>query len=200
MTSLPIPNETEIVSAATLAVASLAAGGTLFIAGNGGSFADALHIAGELAKSFERERPLPDELRARLTEASGGTELADSLQRGLRVVVLGTNPALSSAIENDLPLRHVGFAQELCALGRAGDVLLAISTSGRSQNLLYAAQAARALCMPVITLTGPGPNPLADLADREIHVMGDTTAAIQTSYVAAYHRLCQLIENAVLAS
>src|ERR1700681_4392930 len=114
MTSTPDRNETEVARAANLAVACLRAGGTVFLAGNGGSFADALHIAGELAKNFERDRPLPDELRARLTETSGSTELADCLQQGLRVVVLGTNPVLTSAVDNDLHLRHLGFAQELC--------------------------------------------------------------------------------------
>ena len=200
MNSMPVPNETEIAYAAALAVACFAAGGTLFIAGNGGSFADALHIAGELAKNFERERPLPDELRARLTEASGDTELGDYLQQGFRVVVLGTNPVLTSAVDNDLPARHLGFAQELCALGQSNDTLLAISTSGRSQNLINAAHTAHALQMRVISLTGPDPNALATLAEAAIHATGDSTATIQTSYVAAYHRFCQLIENATLAS
>jgi len=200
MNSMALPNETEIASAANLTVASLQAGGALFIAGNGGSFADALHVAGELAKNFERERPLPDDVRARLTEVSGSTELATCLQQGIRVFVLGTNPALTSAIDNDLPKRHLGFAQELCALGRTNDTLLAISTSGRSPNLVNAAHTAHALQMRVITLTGPGPNALGDLADAAIYVSGNTTAGIQTSYVAAYHRLCQLIEQATLAA
>jgi phosphoheptose isomerase len=198
MTSMSTRTETEIAHAADLAVACLRAAGTVFIAGNGGSFADALHIAGELAKNFERDRPLPDELRARLTATSGSAELADCLQQGLRVVVLGTNPVLTSAIDNDLDLRHLGFAQELCALGQPNDTLFAISTSGQSENLIYATHTAHALQMHVITLTGPNPNALAELADAAIHAPGDTTATIQTNYVAAYHRLCQLIENATI--
>jgi D-sedoheptulose 7-phosphate isomerase len=199
MTSMSTRTETEIAHAANLAVRCLRAAGTVFLAGNGGSFADALHIAGELAKNFERDRPLPDELRARLTETSGRAELAECLQQGLRVVVLGTNPVLSSAVDNDLELRHLGFAQELCALGRPDDALFAISTSGRSQNLINAAHTAHALKMHVITLTGPEPNPLAELADAAIHAPGDTTATIQTNYVASYHRLCRLIEDATIA-
>jgi len=194
MTVMSARTETEIADAADLARTCLSAGGTVFLAGNGGSFADALHIAGELAKNFERDRPLADELRARLTQASGSTELADSLQQGLRVVVLGTNPVLTSAVDNDLPLRHLGFAQELCALGRPGDTLFAISTSGNSHNLINAAHAAHALGMTVVALTGPKPNPLARLADAAIHTPGDTTADIQTNHVAAYHRFCHLIE------
>jgi D-sedoheptulose 7-phosphate isomerase len=194
--SIPSRTEPEIAQAAEVAVKCLRDAGTLFLAGNGGSFADALHIAGELAKNFERDRPLPDGLRARLAEMSGDAELAENLQRGLRVVVLGTNPVLTSAVDNDLPLRHLGFAQELCALGRPHDALFAISTSGQSQNLINAAHTAHALHMQVITLTGPKPNRLATVADAAIHASGDTTAAIQTNYVAAYHRFCQLIENA----
>ena len=126
---------------------------------------------------------------------SGNEELADCLQPGLRVLVLGTNPVLTSAVDNDLRLRHLGFAQELCALGRPDDVLLAISTSGESQNLVNAVHAAHALHMKVITLTGPGANTLAELADTAIRAAGDTTATIQTSSVASYHRLCRLIED-----
>jgi D-sedoheptulose 7-phosphate isomerase len=198
MTSMSTRTETEIAHAADLAVTCLRAEGTVFLAGNGGSFADALHIAGELAKNFERDRQLPDELRARLTETSGSAQLADCLQQGLRVVVLGTNPVLTSAIDNDLDLRHLGLAQELCALGQPNDTLFAISTSGQSENLIYAAHTAHALKMQVITLTGPNPNALAELADAAIHAPGGTTATIQTNYVAAYHRLCQLIENATI--
>jgi D-sedoheptulose 7-phosphate isomerase len=198
MTSTSDRTETEIAHAANLTVACLRTNGSLFIAGNGGSFADALHIAGELAKNFERDRPLPDELRARLTETSGSTELGDYLQHGLRVVVLGTNPVLTTAVDNDLAPRHLGFAQELCALGRPGDTLFAISTSGRSQNLINAAHAAHALQMRVIALTGPNPNTLAELADVAIHAPGDTTATIQTNYVNSYHRFCKLIEDATI--
>jgi D-sedoheptulose 7-phosphate isomerase len=198
MTSEPTRTEREVERAATLAVECLRAGGTIFIAGNGGSFADALHIAGELAKNFERNRPLPDELRTRITEISGNAELAECLQRGLRVVVLGTNPVLTSAVDNDLALRHLGFAQELCALGRPRDSLFAISTSGESQNLVNAVHAAHALQMHVITLTGPGPNALAELADVAMHASGDTTAAVQTNSVDSYHRFCRLVEGATL--
>jgi D-sedoheptulose 7-phosphate isomerase len=200
MTSTPASPEPEITHAANVAVECLRSGGTLFIAGNGGSFADALHIAGELAKNFERDRPLSDDFRRRLTTASGSSELGECLQQGIRVIVLGTNPVLTSAVDNDLALRHLGFAQELCALGRADDTFLAISTSGESRNLINAAQVARALEMRVITLTGPGPNALAALADAPIHATGSSTAVIQTSYVDSYHRFCRQLEDALFAT
>ena len=85
--------------------------------------ADALHIAGELDKSFRHPRRLTEDQRRRLADTAGWTELAEHLQQGLRTVPLGANPALTSAIANDNPLRDIGFAQELFALGRPGDVL-----------------------------------------------------------------------------
>ena len=191
--------EAEIARAAEVTVDSLRANGSLFIAGNGGSFADALHIAGELAKNFARDRPLPPALREQLATASGSQELGDCLQQGVRVIVLGTNPVLTSAVDNDLALRHLGLAQELVALARPNDTFLAISTSGRSPNLVNAAHVAQALGMHLITLTGPTPSPLADRAAVAIRATGDTTAAIQTNYVRAYHRFCQLIEDELFA-
>ena len=192
--------EASIARAAEIVAASQRAGGLFFVAGNGGSFADALHIAGELAKSFEIDRPLSSDLQARLAQESGSTELGAHLQQGIRVLVLGTNVALASAIDNDLGMRHVGFAQELCALARPGDVLLAISTSGRSPNVLNAVYVARAVGARSIALTGADSNPLSGLADVVIRAAGATTAEIQTHQVAQYHELCRLIERNVFAS
>ncbi len=176
-------------------VESLENQGTLFLAGNGGSHADALHIAGELQKDFERPRPLPDDLRRRITELAGDGDLAGSLQQGLKVHVLGNNPVLTSAVDNDLPVRHLGLAQELLARARAGDVLLAISTSGRSQNVLNAAVVARALDVRVVALTGPAASSLRDRADVVLEVAGASTAEVQTNHVALYHELCRRIEK-----
>jgi len=197
-----ISDETQaaIVRAADLIAASQRRDGLLLLAGNGGSFADALHIGGELAKDFERARPLPEPLRTRLAEVSGAEELGACLQRGLRVVVLGANGALSSAIDNDFTFRHAGLAQELCSLARADDVLLAISTSGRSPNVLNACYVARALDVRVIALTGLGPNPLGDVADVSIRASGATTAEIQAHHVACYHQLCRLVEHDLFPS
>jgi len=189
-----------VARAAELVVASQRSAGMLFIAGNGGSFADALHIAGELAKNFERARPLPEQLQRRLAELSGSNELGAGLQQGLRVVVLGSNPVLTSAIDNDLAVRHAGLAQELYALARPGDVLLAISTSGRSRNILNACHVARAVGVRVVALTGPATNPLTELADVAINASGTTTAEIQASHVSRYHHLCRLIERDFFSS
>ena len=144
---------------------SFVQGGTLFVAGNGGSMADAIHISGELNKAFKRPRPLPAVHRQRLAAQPDGEVLARHLQPGLRTVVLGINPALSSAVDNDFSLAHAGLAQEFYALARAGDVFLGISTSGNAENVAYTASVAAALGCAVIALTGEGGGRLARQAD-----------------------------------
>lgn len=169
-------------------------GGTLFVCGNGGSQSDALHIAGELDKSFKHPRSLSEEQKKAFAGLPGGEELANGLQRGLPTIPLGANPALTSAISNDNPLPHIVFAQELYSLGRRGDVLLAISTSGKAQNARYAAATARALGIAVISLTGPGGGPLAEQAGIAIRAPGSSTAEIQGWHIQLYHAFCDMLE------
>ncbi len=168
--------------------------GTLFVCGNGGSQADALHIAGELDKSFKHPRPLSEQEKKQFEALPGGGELANHLQRGLPTIALGANPSLTSAIANDNPLPHIGFAQELYALGRRGDALLGISTSGSAQNVRLAASTARALGMTVIALTGPGGGALAEQADIAIRAPGGSTPEIQGYHIQLYHCLCDMLE------
>jgi D-sedoheptulose 7-phosphate isomerase len=179
-------------------VAAFEQGGTLYLCGNGGSFSDALHISGELLKAFARPRPLPTELCARLREQPEGAELAEHLQAGLRAHVLGCNPALATAVANDIPVPGIGYAQELCALGRAGDVLLGISTSGRARNVLLAVATARAMRITTIGLTGGGGSaslpPLANQVDIALCVPERETYRVQELHLALYHRLCLMLE------
>jgi D-sedoheptulose 7-phosphate isomerase len=175
--------------------AALERGGTLYLCGNGGSFSDALHISGELLKSFASPRPLPEDLRARLRVQPYGEELDRHLQAGLRANVLGCNPAVASAVANDIPLPGIAYAQELAALGKARDVLLGISTSGRARNVLMAVSTARALGMTTIGLTGAAPNPLADAVDIALCVPETETYRVQERHVALYHQLCLLLEQ-----
>ena len=173
---------------------SLEQGGTLYLCGNGGSFSDALHISGELLKSFVLPRPLSDELRARLRTEPGGAALAEHLQAGLRAHVLGCNNALASAAANDIPVPGIGYAQELCALARPGDVLLGISTSGRARNVLLAAATARAMGLTTIGLTGRAPNPLAAQAHISLCLPESATYRVQELHLALYHQLCLMLE------
>jgi phosphoheptose isomerase len=173
---------------------SLYNGGTLFLAGNGGSMADALHISGELLKSFKRPRPLPEAHQLRLKSLPHGEALAQHLQRGLRAVVLGANLSLRSAMENDSPLPNLALAQELYALARPGDVFMGISTSGDARNVLYAASVARALGLTVIGLTGAHGGALAPLCDVAVRVPASETDVVQTWHQQVYHLLCDMLE------
>ncbi len=186
----------ELVRSFEALMRSFNTGGTLYLCGNGGSMADALHIAGELDKSFRLERKLSKAQCRRLQAQPGGAELAENLQQGLRAVTLGLNSALASAIANDNPLPHIGYAQELFSLGRPGDVLLGISTSGKAQNVRYAASTAHALEMTVISLTGPQGGPLAEQADIAIRAPGKDTPEIQGWHIQLYHTLCDMLEAA----
>src|SRR5690606_26266956 len=119
-------------------VACYDGGGKLLVCGNGGSHADAVHIVGELCKSFERKRPVPEEMRGKLEGLPWGEELAQHLEVGLAALTIGCNGSLKTAVENDSLLRDVAFAQEVYALAKPGDVLLGISTSGNAANCLMA--------------------------------------------------------------
>lgn len=198
---LPVlaPIGLSLARATETIVTALDDGGTLFLAGNGGSFADCLHIAGELKKSFERPRPLPEGLARTLERLPGGGDLARNLQGGLKAIVLGVDPVLATAVDNDIDLRHSQFAQELVALGRPGDVLLAISTSGRARNVTNAALVASALGMPVVVLTGDADGPLVELASVVVRAPATGTAAVQSWHSQIYHALCRAIEDTLFA-
>ena len=129
--------------------------GKLLIAGNGGSAADSEHMAGELMKRFKKPRPVTEELAEKMKELDGvrGERLSKILERGLMTIPLSAQESLMTAYMNDVDSLGV-FAQQVLGYGRKGDVFLGISTSGNSQNILYAAVAARALEIRVIGLTG----------------------------------------------
>jgi phosphoheptose isomerase len=171
-------------------------GGTLFLFGNGGSMADALHISGELQKSFLMKRPLSEPLKKRLDNFEGANTLSTHLEAGLPAYNLGLNPALTSAIDNDFDHRWLNIAQELQVLAKTGDVFFCISTSGKAKNILYACYTARAMGLMVILLTGENETPLSRLADITIHAPGIDTHIIQEAHIALYHCLCAMLERA----
>jgi phosphoheptose isomerase len=170
-------------------------GGTLFLCGNGGSMADALHISGELLKSYAQPRRLPAQVRSRLAEQPHGSLLTKSLEPGLRAVVLGANMALSSAVENDMADRDLRYAQELLALGRPGDALWGISTSGNARSVVYAAETARALGLTVIGFSGADGGRLATLSDIAVRAPAQRTDRIQEYHISMYHALCEMLET-----
>ncbi|MBN2451450.1 MAG: SIS domain-containing protein [Lentisphaeria bacterium] len=175
----------------------LEADGTLYLAGNGGSRADADHIAGELMKGFLRQRRIPTHEALQLEQDGNGDGrlLGERLQRGLRALVLGSCDALSTAVANDTDADLI-FAQPLYVLGRARDVLLAISTSGNARNVLLACRVARLRGMRTIALTGQDGGTLRSLADVCLRVPATETYRVQELHLPLYHCLCATLEEA----
>lgn len=166
-------------------------GNKLLLCGNGGSSADCEHIAGELIKSFARERPLDPELAEKL-----GPELAANLHGSLPAIPLPSFTAFHTAFANDDQPEYA-FAQQVVGLGQPGDVLLAISTSGNSANVLHAAKTARATGLKTIALTGPEGGQLAALCEVAIQAPGANVARTQEFHLPIYHALCQELEDAL---
>lgn len=185
----------EIAAAKSALVACYSAGGKLLLCGNGGSAADCDHIAGELGKAFLKKRPIPasrrDEMLALCPEVA---PLLGRLEDALPAIPLTAMTALLSAYGNDREA-ELSFAQAVLALGKPGDVLLAISTSGNSKNILAAAKVARAIGMQVIALTGKGGGALAALSDITVSVPEGETYKVQELHLPIYHHLCAKIEE-----
>lgn len=171
-------------------------GGKLLIAGNGGSAADAEHIAGELMKRFKRPRPVRREFAERLRkiDPERGAKLAQNLERSLMAIPLVAHEALTTAYINDVDGLGV-FAQQLFGYGRPGDVFLGISTSGNSENILNAAVVAKALDIRIIALTGQSGGKLAPMADVAIKAPETETYLIQELHLPIYHCLCLMLEE-----
>lgn len=171
-------------------------GGKLLIAGNGGSAADAEHIAGELMKRFRIPRPVGAAFSKRLRDIDPvrGPVLAGNLECGLTAIPLVAHESLTTAYINDVDALGV-FAQQLLGYGRAGDVFLGISTSGNSQNVLNAAVVARAMDIKVIGLTGKIGGELAKSADAAVCVPETETYLIQELHVPVYHCWCMMLEK-----
>lgn len=173
-----------------------AKGGKLLICGNGGSAADAEHITGELMKGFLLPRRLGEEKKQQLMETcpEDAAYLIENLQEALPAISLVNQIALGTAFANDQAPDLV-FAQQVFGLGKKGDILFAISTSGNSQNVLYAAQVARSFGISVISLTGAGGGKLRSLTDILLAVPDKETYRIQELHLPIYHALCIAAEQ-----
>ncbi len=173
-----------------------AIGGKLLIAGNGGSAADAQHIVAELMKSVVRERPIDVKYAdvLKMVDPDMGTVLARTLQGSLPAIALSSHASLNTAFANDCNPDLI-FAQQVFGYGGDKDVFLAISTSGNSKNILYAAVAAKAKGLRVIALTGKTGGRLASLADICIKVPETETYKVQELHLPVYHCLCLMLEE-----
>jgi D-sedoheptulose 7-phosphate isomerase len=160
----------DLARAARMIIESMRAGGKLLIFGNGGSAADAQHIAAELAFKMVRER------------------------EALPALALTTDTSLLTAISNDRSFDFV-FARQIQAVGRKGDVVLAISTSGNSTNVIEAVKQAREMDIKTIGLLGAGGGRARAMVDLALIVPHNETQRIQEVHIAASHIICQLIED-----
>lgn len=168
--------------------------GKLLVCGNGGSASDAQHIVGELMKGFTLPRPLTGTRCEQAARAFGcGTENIP-LQQALPAIALTSHSALSTAFINDVDPQYV-YAQQVLGYAGKGDVLLAISTSGNSANVVRAAELAAQLGVRTIALTGPGDSRLSSLCDVTIACPGKCTADIQEHHLPVYHTLCAMLET-----
>lgn len=190
------PVQEDITAAYRLMKDAYSRGGKLLIAGNGGSAADAEHIAGELMKRFKRPRPVSAAFADKLLSVDPvrGAKLARNLERSLMAIPLVAHEALTTAYINDVDGLGV-FAQQLFGYGREGDVFLGISTSGSSENVLSAAVVAKAMGIRVIGLTGAAGGKLAELADVTVRAPAEETYLIQELHLPIYHCWCLMLEE-----
>lgn len=188
------PLTPELLRATCALVRCYDRNGTFFICGNGGSFADSLHIVGELLKSFEKDRSLTAQQKEVFVGLEDGTVLAEYLEQGLRAYALGNSGALATAVQNDNKMRDIHFAQDLYAMARPGDVIMGISTSGNAKNVCYALQVGKAIGLTTISLTGEKGGKTAGIADIAIKAPGTATRYIQEEHFPIYHALCAMIE------
>jgi D-sedoheptulose 7-phosphate isomerase len=158
--------------AAARVVDSLRAGGKLMVCGNGGSAADAQHWAGELVSRFHYDRP------------------------GLPAIALTTDTSILTAIGNDYGYERL-FARQVEALGRPGDVLFAISTSGRSPNILAALKAAKERQIVTVGFTGASGGTMRELCDICLRIPSDSTPRIQEGHEVLGHAICAMVEAAI---
>ena len=163
------PGAGAVERAARVVADALAGGGQVLFCGNGGSAADAQHLAAELVGRLAKERP------------------------AYRAVALTTDSSVLTAVGNDYGYAEV-FARQVQGLGRRGDVLVAISTSGRSENVLRAAAAAKRAGLAVIALLGPVHSPLDATADVALHVDGELAGLVQQGHITVGHAICMWVE------
>jgi D-sedoheptulose 7-phosphate isomerase len=185
----------DLASALDLLVAAYKSGNKLLVCGNGGSAADSEHVVAELMKGFLKRRPISAEDAAKLEESGGaaGKAIATRLQGTLAAISLPSQMSLLTATANDGDFDMV-FAQQVYGLGRPGDALLAISTSGNSKNICNAVIVAKAFGLKSIALTGKSGGDLASLADVAIKVPSDNVAEIQELHLPVYHWLSTELE------
>ncbi|KHO62709.1 phosphoheptose isomerase [Thermoanaerobacter sp. YS13] len=188
--------ESSIKTAVEVIIESYEKGGKLLVCGNGGSAADSEHIVGELLKGFMKKRPLNVETINKLKKFDfpWGNILAEKLQGGLPAISLTAHTAFLTAFMNDVDPDLV-FAQQVFVLGKKEDILIALTTSGNSRNILYAIYTAKALEMTSICFTGESGGKAKEICDVLLNVPANVTHKVQEYYLPIYHTICGIVEE-----
>ena len=169
--------------------------GKVMVCGNGGSAADSLHIVGELVKSFKKKRPLYNDFIENISSICIESDyIISNLEGSLPAISLVNEVSLLTAYATD-KAPDLSFAQQVYGQGKKNDILIAISTSGNSANVLYAAEVAKAKNIKVIGLTGGNGGKLSSLADISICVPESEVYRIQELHLPVYHCICLALEN-----
>ena len=180
----------SIIQAVEIIRDSFKSGGKLITCGNGGSASDAQHIVGELMKSFAIRRKVDPKILERIEDPF----VKENLEGTLPAISLINETALITAFANDRNADLI-FAQQILGIGNSNDVLLAISTSGNSKNVIHAVEVARAKNLKTIALTGRSGGKLRDRVDVAIRVPSDITYQIQEFHLPIYHAICLELER-----
>jgi D-sedoheptulose 7-phosphate isomerase len=194
-----LPLKEKIDAAVEAIVNCYKNGGTVFCCGNGGSSADSAHIVGELLKGFLARRPLSDsEKEAFSRHGELGKLMAEKMQGSLAAVDLTTQQSILSAVANDNDPVTM-YAQQLWGLGKKGDILIGLSTSGNAKNVLCAGIAAAEKGMTTFAMTGEGGGLMGQHFDLLINAPSSWTPEVQEYHIAIYHLICALVEAALFS-
>lgn len=180
----------EILEAYETILGCYKKGGTVLICGNGGSAADSDHIVGELMKGFLKKRPLPDKHKKLIEDE----DLYINMQGSLPAISLASQTALMTAFINDVRADMV-YAQMVYGYRNINNILIAISTSGNSRNIINAVKVASAFKMKTIGFTGQGGGQLSSLCDVMLKMPAVETYRVQEFQLPVYHALCAMVES-----
>ena len=199
--------EADIKKAYSILEACYKQGNKVLICGNGGSSADSGHITGELMKAFKKKRPIDEKFSTDLKKLCDTYEkennidsgkvydsFISNLEKGLPTIDLTAFNALNTAYSNDKNYLF-SFANNVLGLGKENDVLIAITTSGNSKNVIHASLVAKAKGMKVIALTGANGGKIKNISDVSIIAPSDETYIIQEDHISIYHALCLELEE-----
>ena len=187
--------EADIIAAYSICERVYQGGGKLLICGNGGSASDSEHIVGELMKQFKKKRSIDKNIYNALGEyGAEGEAMRSCLEGNLPAVALTSHLALTTAFANDKE-PSLTFAQQLLGIGKEGDALISLSTSGNSKNCVYATILAKVKGLKTISFTGERESRLSELSDVTVRVPANETYLIQEYHLPIYHAICAMLEE-----